>query len=1276
MKFNAKLRKRLFSFVLAVFMLTANVLPGQMITEVKAAGETKAGEETEVVTLASVREEAAASYNSTEKMGFDLDLSDQEFSGAEGLDYSMDTQDRAYMQVFNNLKERSTEQTIIFRFKTTTASQFLFGTGVDGANNGKNMTFSLQNGTIRCRLRNCNKEQGGTKSGLMGNIGSNLDNGKYHTVAVSFLPELGYAAGNVRFVIDGGEDIYPPSWCPDWKGGFNLNTDNFIRFHIASSALYGADGNNAKFNGIIDFITVINKGYTVQELQQITNADKDYTNFTDMWSSGTCNTWLFTGGTEGVASFTTGGTTRNWVGMFEDTMRSSGSFVERGRFVFNTSKRNADVQQILEEYDTRIAPFGTHVAGIMVGEADYRKGSDGVAEFKESLQALIDKVIEDNKLPLILTPYPSFNQEDASNVSDYTAAILEVAGSKISVIDLSGISEEYIQEDGSLTAAGHQAVANQIKTDLGVTDALKKACTTTYSLNDLADGSYTVAKQTPDGKLAQIKEVTAKTDGINVKAANRLSDTSAQEDVRLEYTLTDSSGTEISGTVPNGESEFEIDGLLKGETYIFRVYDVSRGNVRESYQPVEILIRKGNKGVHREYEDNNISVNETIQALFQSKKPVTYLFMGDSITHGIVTRGYDNVPQMFAKYLDEIGRTDDIVLNTGVSNATIATTLDQIEPRLMRYHPDVVMIMLGTNDVSYRGENVVTNGSASQKGITVQEYKDRYKELVRKIHENNPKSSVVLRVPSEMIVDGPHTGYEEKFASIYEVAEEMKEEFSDLNIAVVNHRQEWLNYKENVRNDNISTTGTCGWLVDNVHPNGRGNLSMFQQIIKELGLYVPTSELANYQYELDAWTDNSAISAPVTQRGREALFEMDALSKYTNELKNVTLTLTANGRTISKTTAYAEDGVLTINSLDSTKEYTVSVTGKDAANSKEISFNAVLTKEAAPMATEEEKQEYTDKLAEAKQETEETMQDYSEEIKNEYQDKLEEIEKQYTQGSLTIEQVDAALAAIRAAQANAQQKYTEAKNTAKTDLATAIERTESVHADGKKDTYIDQNWIDYETAYQNAKNALEAEESLLKQLQNLLTALNNAETKLLNEKKPPESEDTALKLEQGKVYTAGDYSYRILSLSAHTVEVAGAKNTLKKLKIQSNVTIEKESFRVTGIAAFAFRGNKNITQIAILSPVETIGDSAFEKCVNLKKADLKSTGLTKIGKKAFAGCKKLKKILIKSKNLQTVGKQALKKTHNKLKITVPKAKSKTYAKKLAKKGQSKNAVIK
>ena len=90
-------------------------------------------------------------------------------------------------------------------------------------------------------------------------------------------------------------------------------------------------------------------------------AERAEVSFSDMWAPGSCNTWLFCGGTEGVADFAASGTTRNWVGMFEDTLRLYGTYVERGRFVFNTSKRGADIAYILEHYDTMIEIGRAHV---------------------------------------------------------------------------------------------------------------------------------------------------------------------------------------------------------------------------------------------------------------------------------------------------------------------------------------------------------------------------------------------------------------------------------------------------------------------------------------------------------------------------------------------------------------------------------------------------------------------------------------------------------------------------------------------------------------------------------------------------------------------------------------------------------------------------------------------------------------------------------------------------------------------------------------------------
>ena len=84
------------------------------------------------------------------------------------------------------------------------------------------------------------------------------------------------------------------------------------------------------------------------------------------------------------------------------------------------------------------------------------------------------------------------------------------------------------------------------------------------------------------------------------------------------------------------------------------VSDNSRSDgITETYKPVSIKITDGSTGtLISETSDSEYDFSD----LLKSEKALTYLFMGDSITHGVVTNGYDNVPQLFAKYLDELAR--------------------------------------------------------------------------------------------------------------------------------------------------------------------------------------------------------------------------------------------------------------------------------------------------------------------------------------------------------------------------------------------------------------------------------------------------------------------------------------------------------------------------------------------------------------------------------------------------------------------------------------------
>ena len=318
----------------------------------------------------TVREDARAAY--TNKTGFDLDLSDKNFDGTTEIDYSSNND---YMSVLQNLKTTKNDQTIVLRFKTTTGG-LLFGAGADtAAANGKNMTVAIRSdGKLRIVFRNTKKDGEAPAGGLKGFFGSGLADGNWHTVAISLLPSKGYDNDNVRIAVDGTDLNYSSNkWGSRWKAGFNQGANaDYTQLQIGGGSYVGVEGGDyasANFNGKIDFVAVVDKAYEIEELKSITyeKLSQVETKLTAMRQSGTGKTWLFTGGTEAVADFKNSSTVRNWVALFEDTMRNGGSYIERGRFVFNTAKRSSDVASILAAYDTQIAAYNTEAVAIEVG---------------------------------------------------------------------------------------------------------------------------------------------------------------------------------------------------------------------------------------------------------------------------------------------------------------------------------------------------------------------------------------------------------------------------------------------------------------------------------------------------------------------------------------------------------------------------------------------------------------------------------------------------------------------------------------------------------------------------------------------------------------------------------------------------------------------------------------------------------------------------------------------------------------------------------------------
>lgn len=96
-----------------------------------------------------------------------------------------------------------------------------------------------------------------------------------------------------------------------------------------------------------------------------------------------------------------------------------------------------------------------------------------------------------------------------------------------------------------------------------------------------------------------------------------------------------------------------------------------------------------------------------LRALLEDEgTPLTWVLTGDSITHGLVhTLG----ARTYADHLHELIRGDmsrvqDIVIDTAISGWRIVQLLDDFARRVADWHPQVVTLMIGTNDCSTEGE--------------------------------------------------------------------------------------------------------------------------------------------------------------------------------------------------------------------------------------------------------------------------------------------------------------------------------------------------------------------------------------------------------------------------------------------------------------------------------------------------------------------------------------------------------------------------------------------
>lgn len=288
-----------------------------------------------------------------------------------------------------------------------------------------------------------------------------------------------------------------------------------------------------------------------------------------------------------------------------------------------------------------------------------------------------------------------------------------------------------------------------------------------------------------------------------------------------------------------------VDNIITEDNYLNKKGHLKIGEILVSHLYGEVESFPGKDVKQNLYTvKHNIQMNSQnvfkknqnlLLKLVNAKESMTWLFMGDSITHGALwTFGYDSYVQLFEKYIkNELARKHDVFLNTAVSGATIPSTLNRLKYRLNSYSPDVIHIMLGAND-------------------SVQYSETQYRENLELLLEQafKKEASVILSTPTPSMLRNRPRQIPRYVQNINEIVNKnpnviLIDQYTLLKDILNQNKELWKQEFTFYTDDSP------------LHLGANGHLFMFYNLVKQLKVVIEDSQMLNYVY-LDS-KDNELI---------------------------------------------------------------------------------------------------------------------------------------------------------------------------------------------------------------------------------------------------------------------------------------------------------------------------------------------------------------------------------------------------------------------------------
>ena len=603
---------------------------------------------------------------------------------------------------------------------------------------------------------------------------------------------------------------------------------------------------------------------------------------------------------------------RNFAQHFEERIRweLGGATIRRQNYVFNTGIKGMTSAELIADFDRLVADLQPKTVFVMLGMAD-ANAQVPLNNFKSNLKTIVGNIRDIGAIPVLQTGIYPTDEAFRGILSPYVDIIKEVSSEDYVVL-----SDHYenwktynnlstlVDADGNLpNELGHLSIAKELMTLFSVGGSGN-----TWNLNGFSD-----IKEPAQEHLTQEIDYTIDNNVLAVDLATTLAGIANLEKAVISLKSDTSTYTRETNNLTSVVNLINIEPNMP---YVLTVKaKVANQDKYVNVNPAYIQTTPPEPAV----------IPSEIEVLLQGNEPLTWLFSGDSITHGAVySYGRKSYVELFGERirgeLSELypARAKDLVLNTGISSTTSRDLINNFDRWITANNPDVVFIAFGMND-------------SSNHLVPIAEYETNLRDAVDRVRE-------LGAIPILQTINTIRPADVGRFNNLPNYVQVVRNIAADKQVLLVDHYRYWTEAEQD--ESHIKST----WLSDNIHPNHIGFTHFVTEIFQTLGIYDPNSYISSLRYKTQPTVDQLNVTPTIIKESNTISLNLQPIvtsAGGVNSVESVTASLSLGADDNIIVESRELDGIITFSELPETNGYTIKVKVKVKGQNKELHLNTV-----------------------------------------------------------------------------------------------------------------------------------------------------------------------------------------------------------------------------------------------------------------------------------------------------------------------------------------------